>query len=128
MASETPLHPRLTALAEGLGARSAVSAVIDGWFDEQEGYWWIKFRVDTLADDAWDELQELAWLFNNTYTAVADPVLLRPLAFQPQAGAAPGAHLHWSLESLSPDYTPDRALDTLLTPFAPSRHAVADRG
>lgn len=118
------LDPRLVPLAEGLSARPTVIDVLDGHHDE-DGYWWVKFRVDTGVPDAWDELQELAWLYNNTYIAVAEPVLLRPLAFQPHAGNGPGAYLHWSLECLSPDYTPDRALDALLTSFAPPRRAEA---
>lgn len=114
------IDPRLVPLAEGLASRDGVSAIIDSYHDE-EGYWWLRFRLDSRNPHTVETLAAMAWLFNNTFSAVADPVLLRPLTLDPEGGIA---SLCWSLEALSPDYSPDRALDRLLTPVSDARRSV----
>lgn len=110
-------EPRLEALASAIAARPAVERVLDGFVDEN-GLFSVTFAIDVAHPEAWEEVRRFGWLFNNLYGAVADDVTFRPVVFEQNEGR-PLRHLCWMLEGLSPAYSPDRALDVLLTPLAP---------
>lgn len=118
--NQTEFAPELQPLAAGLAQRPGVTAVFQGHMDS-DGRWSICFVIDTSSRDAWEEIRRFAWLFNNLYSVVEDDVSFRPVVFE-ETEHQERRHLCWMLESLSPYYTPDRALDVLLTPlpaFAP---------
>lgn len=116
MPDAAALDPRLAPLSAAIAARPAVTAVLDGHCDEA-GLWSLCFALDPADPEVWEEVGRFAWLFNNLYRAVADGVTFRPVVVEDRGDAA--RRLCWLLEALDPDYTPERAVDVLLTPLPP---------
>jgi hypothetical protein len=112
MMTLAPVHsPRIRRLAEFLARIPAVDAddstsagMSSG---EDDGRWWIRFRIDVDDDLAWETIEALAYAVNGPGEATT----FRPVSAVGEAADGPEESLFWVLEAPAasdPDHVASR--------------------
>lgn len=107
-----PVHsPRIRRLAEFLARIPAVDAddasAAGMSSGEDEGRWWIRFRIDVDDDLAWETVEALAYAVNGP----GETTTFRPVSAAAEASDGPEESLFWVLEApetTDPDHVASR--------------------
>lgn len=86
--------PMLTELIAKIPSISIISSDVT-----KDGYWWIKFDIDSSHKLAWYVIQELAFVFNGIALSDPLPTTFKPSSPPPYLNGGPEEFLSWVVES-----------------------------
>lgn len=92
-------------LIEYLEKVPAIEPAISTGVDE-EGYWWVKFRIDIHHDLAWHTVQELGCVVNYISIDERLPTVFYPVSPAPYLNGGPTDYLSWVIENKDKDFKP----------------------
>lgn len=92
-------------LVEYLGKIPAINSPIATGTNE-EGLWWVKFKIDIDHPFAWHAVQELGNVIN--YLSINDrlPTIFYPVSPAPYLNGGPDEFLSWVIETTDKDFKP----------------------
>ena len=75
--------------------------------ENDEGFWWIKFKIDINHTLAWKVVQELGHILN--YLSLDDklPVIFYPVSPPPYMNGGPEEFLSWIIETKDNNFLPN---------------------
>ena len=79
----------------------------------EEGFWWIKFTINTSHPLAWNTVQEFGYVLNNLSINEPLPSVFFPVSPPPYLNGGPDDFLSWVIENRHPDFLPDEAQEWL---------------
>lgn len=77
-----------------------------GYGEDEDGYWWAKFKIDIQHPLAWNVVQELGHLLNYMSINERLPTTFFPVSPPPYMNGGPGMFLSWVIETEDLDFTP----------------------
>jgi hypothetical protein len=83
----------------------AIQAPIATGVDE-EGFWWVKFKIDIEHRFAWHVIQELGCVVNYLSINERLPTLFYPVSPAPYLNGGPQEFLSWVIETKDVDFKP----------------------
>ena len=83
----------------------AVSADMGSGHDD-EGFWWIKFKIDINHPLAWNVVQELGHVINYISLNEKLPTIFFPVSPPPYMNGGPKEFLAWVVETKDKDFSP----------------------
>ena len=92
-------------LIEYLEKVPAIQAPIGRGADE-DGFWWVKFRIDVCNPLAWQVVQEIAHVVNYLSVAERLPAIFYPVSPPPYMNGGPDEFLSWVIETKDKDFRP----------------------
>lgn len=93
-------------LIEYLGKVPAINPQIAIGSDE-EGFWWIKFKIDINNKYAWNVVQELGCVVNYISINERLPTVFYPVSPAPYLNGGPVDFLSWVIETKDKDFKPE---------------------
>jgi hypothetical protein len=75
-------------------------------FGSKQGFWWIKFQIDTSHQLAWYVVQEFGHILNYISLDVKLPVSFYPVSPPPYLNGGPVEFLSWVIENKEAEFTP----------------------
>ena len=92
-------------LKEYLEKVPAINSPISTGID-QEGYWWIKFKIDIHSEYAWNVVQELGCVVNYLSINERLPTVFYPVSPAPYLNGGPADYLSWVIETKDKEFRP----------------------
>ncbi|QJX45528.1 hypothetical protein HMJ29_00665 [Hymenobacter taeanensis] len=80
---------------------------VDGKEINEDGLWWVKFRIDIKHPLAWQVVQELGHVVNYLSLHEKLPTRFYPVSPPPYMNGGPEEFLSWVIENTSKDFTPN---------------------
>lgn len=71
-----------------------------------EGFWWVKFKIDIGHDLAWSVVQELSCVVNYISLNERLPTVFYPVSPAPYLNGGPADFLSWVIETKDTDFKP----------------------
>jgi len=98
-------HPNFQLLTDFL---KKVPGIIDSFGSGiyEEGYWWVKFKLDIEHPLAWHVVQEIGCVANYISITERLPTRFYPVSPAPYLNGGPKDYLSWVLENEDPEFTP----------------------
>ncbi len=78
-----------------------------------DGYWWVKFAIDTEHPLAWRVIQELGHVLNYISIEERLPTIFMPVSPAPYMNGGPRDFLSWVTESRDKDFKPENCAEWL---------------
>ena len=94
------------ALIDYLEKIPAIKPSIGRGIDE-EGFWWIKFKIDIDNEYAWKVVQELGCVVNYLSMNESLPTRFYPVSPAPYLNGGPADFLSWVIETEDKDFKPE---------------------
>lgn len=94
-----------TSLKNYLAKVPGIQAPIGAGSDD-DGLWWVKFRIDIEHDLAWHVVQELGCVVNYLSVNERLPTVFYPVSPAPYLNGGPDEFLSWVIESKDKDFKP----------------------
>jgi hypothetical protein len=101
-----------TSIKEYLSKVPSINGTIGAGFDE-DGTWWVKFKIDIKNRLAWRVVQELGHVLNYVSIEERLPTVFMPVSPPPYMNGGPEEYLSWVIESKSPEFKPGTCLEWL---------------
>jgi hypothetical protein len=92
-------------LTEYISRIPAIKVPVATGTDEQ-GFWWIKFKIDIENSLAWHVVQELGCVVNYLSINERLPTSFYPVSPAPYLNGGPSDFLSWIVESMEKDFKP----------------------
>ncbi|MEL7361513.1 MAG: hypothetical protein AAFN13_05540 [Bacteroidota bacterium] len=73
---------------------------------DQDGLWWVKFRIDPQHPLAWHVVQQLGWVLNYLSLRERLPTVFMPVSPAPYLNGGPDDHLSWIIEAKDASFRP----------------------
>jgi hypothetical protein len=73
---------------------------------DEEGYWWVKFRIDIDNIFAWQAVQQIGYVANYLSIEEKLPTLFFPVSPPPYLNGGPDEFLSWVIECNDPNFKP----------------------
>jgi hypothetical protein len=73
----------------------------------QEGMWWVKFKIDIKHPLAWQVVQEIGHVVNYLSLNEKLPAAFYPVSPPPYMNGGPEDFLSWIIENTDNEFTPD---------------------
>ena len=74
---------------------------------DEEGWWWVKFKIDIQHPLAWQVVQEIGHVVNCVSVNEKLPTAFYPVSPPPYMNGGPDGFLSWVIENKDPEFTPD---------------------
>jgi len=94
-----------TTLIEFLEKVPAIHGSISNGADD-EGFWWVKFTIDTSHELAWCTVQELGHILSYLSLDERLPTSFHPVSPPPYMNGSPEEFLSWVIECKDPQFKP----------------------
>jgi len=94
-----------TSLTDYLSKIPAIDKGIGTGYDEQ-GFWWVKFKIDISNDLAWHVVQELGCVLNYLSINERLPTVFYPVSPAPYLNGGPADYLSWVIETKDKTFKP----------------------
>ena len=85
--------------------QSVGSPIASGVYEN--GFWWLKFSIDTQHEQSWSVVQMLAYTINYLSISERFSTVFYPVCPSPFLQENPEKSLMWIIESTSQDFTPN---------------------
>jgi hypothetical protein len=92
-------------LSSFMASIPAVSTEIANGQDN-EGFWWIKFKIDINHPLAWNVVQELGHIMNYLSLNEKLPTIFFPVSAPPYMNGGPQEFLYWVVETKDKKFSP----------------------
>ena len=79
----------------------------------ENGFWWIKFKIDITHPLAWHIVQELGNILNYISVTERLPSVFKPISPPVYLNGGPNEYLSWVIESTAVTFTPNICLEWL---------------
>ena len=96
-------HPSMQTLLQYLESVPAIQAPLASGRDEN-GFWWVKFKLDIRHPLAWHVVQELGCVVNYISLEERLPTVFYPVSPAPYLNGGPDEFLSWVIEIKDPDF------------------------
>jgi len=73
----------------------------------EEGFWWVKFKIDIKHPLAWQVVQEIGHVVNYLSLNEKLPTNFYPVSPPPYMNGGPEEFLSWVIENTDKEFTPD---------------------
>ena len=73
---------------------------------DEDGLWWVKFKIDISHSLSWHVVQELACVVNYLSINERLPTVFYPVSPAPYLNGGPDDYLSWVIETKDKDFTP----------------------
>jgi hypothetical protein len=73
---------------------------------DEEGFWWVKFQIDTNHNLAWNVVQELGCVINYLSVTERLPTVFYPVSPTPYLNGGPEDFLSWVIETKDKNFKP----------------------
>jgi len=73
----------------------------------EEGFWWVKFRIDVQHPLAWQVVQEIGHVVNYLSLDEKLPTTFYPVSPPPYMNGGPEDFLSWIIENTNKEFKPD---------------------
>lgn len=73
---------------------------------DNEGFWWIKFKIDINHPLAWNVVQELGHIMNYLSLNEKLPTIFFPVSAPPYMNGGPEEFLYWVVETKDKKFSP----------------------
>tara|TARA_R110001606_G_scaffold341801_1_gene490138 strand:+ start:393 stop:767 length:375 start_codon:yes stop_codon:yes gene_type:complete len=84
------------------------------FFDsDEEGFWWIKFKIDITNKFSWNVVQELGCVINYLSINERLPSVFYPVSPAPYLNGGPENFLSWVIETKDPEFKPETLMKWL---------------
>lgn len=93
-----------TTLIQYLERMPAVGFINCG--SDEEGFWWVKFKIDIDNEYAWNVVQELGCVVNYISVYERLPTIFYPVSPAPYLNGGPREYLSWVIETKDKDFRP----------------------
>ena len=80
---------------------------------DNQGLWWVKFRIDIQHPLAWQVIQEIGHVVNYLSLNEWLPTSFYPVSPPPYLNGGPAEFLSWMIESKDANFSPDDLKDWL---------------
>lgn len=94
---------------------SKVPAIIGeiGKGSDEEGHWWVKFKIDINHEFAWHTVQEFGHVLNYLSIDERLPTSFQPVSPPPYMNGGPEEFLSWVIECHDPELSPGTCTEWL---------------
>jgi hypothetical protein len=100
MTADSDLEALVTFLRRVPGIAGAI-----GSGRRDDGFWWVKFRIDIDHPLAWNVVQEFGCVLNYLSVNERLPAVFMPVSPAPYLNGGPRQFLSWVIESRSADFS-----------------------
>ena len=80
---------------------------------ENDGFWWVKFRLDIKHNLAWNVVQELGCVVNYISINERLPTVFYPVSPAPYMNGGPEDFLSWVIETKKSEFKPETLMKWL---------------
>lgn len=80
---------------------------------DDEGYWWVKFRIDVDHPFAWNVIQNFGYVLNNLAVNRPLPTRFIPVSPPPYSNGGPDQFLSWVIRAENTEITSEEVRNWL---------------
>ncbi|ANE51793.1 hypothetical protein [Flavisolibacter tropicus] len=80
---------------------------------DDDGLWWVKFRIDISNPLSWNVVQELGCVVNYLSVDERLPTIFYPVSPAPYLNGGPDKYLSWVIETKDKDFSPTSLMQWL---------------